>query len=153
MKIILRSILKSTFQILFFSVAFLLVTTFTLSAEVSQQISTGFNNQLNTPVNSGLGKGEGVWVLITLIFSFALNYLIRKGEKRPDLNTKEQLTPLVTENNPVAHMEQLSGSKTRLAGKWINANSRIHFRRRHFLHNVDAFSLLNGIRDNQKIAS
>jgi hypothetical protein len=130
-----------------------MLTTFTVSAEVSQQISTGFNNQSNTTMNSGLGKGEGVWVLITLIFSFVLNYLIRKGEKKPDHNTKEQNTPLVPKNNPVAQMERLSGSKTKLAGKWDYANSRMHFRRKHFLQNVEAISLLNGIHNKQKIAS
>jgi hypothetical protein len=153
MKIALRSSFKPDFQILFFIVAFLLVTTFSQQAEASQQISSSLHNQSNMDLNSGPGKGEVVWVLITLVFSFTLNYLIRKGEKRPESLAKEQIAPIVSENKPVTQLGHLSGSKTRLAGKWIYTNSRTHFRRKHFLQNMETFSLLNGIHDKQKIAS
>ena len=128
----------------------LLTIQFMLSVQLLAQEPPHFSMVANMPAtaqHSNMGMGAAIWIVITLLFSFTLNYIIRRGEKQPE-------KAVVTE--PTAQIEQKNAAlTTETADIAVNTrkNSKPHPQYTQILQPNLAMHLIKSSRHKIRVAS
>lgn len=141
-------------SLLRYSVLFLL---FIFSVAIQAQVPTHHLIEVNAnSTNAAAGTsgiGEVVWVLITLIFSYALNFFIRKGEKRPEKAPDKEHIPVIEQMESAVQAEKPDLHGSILISNNNYKTSKGYYKRKHILQPLGALHLITGVHNKQRVAS
>jgi hypothetical protein len=137
-----------------YSVLFILfIVSAAIQAQVPTHHLTAANAQTTDVAAGASGIGEIIWVLITLVFSYALNYYIRKDEKKPEKASYKELIPVVEQKEKVSQAEKPTMTDTNVVSNGIAKSNKGHYKRRHLLQPLDALHMITSARNKQRVAS
>jgi hypothetical protein len=141
-------------SLLRYSVLFLLfIVSAAIQAQVPTHHLTAANAQTTDVAAGASGIGEIIWVLITLVFSYALNYYIRKDEKKPEKAPYKELIPVVEQKEKVSQAEKPTLTDTNVVSNSIAKSNKGHYKRRHLVQPFEALHLITGVHNKQRVAS